>query len=263
VRRSTRTSSTNSGPGSFSSPSPKKRPFRLAATACTALLLGLPAWTRPGPSYERELLDGGTFTLYQGGTRIGEEHFIIQSERTGTELVYRAGAELNLKLDNQTVRISVALEALGSKCRPRRYEAKINGGEATTIVGTLVRDRIRLDVQSPRGDEMREFLLRGRSAIVDKGIVHHHFFIWKLLEGNPSTTATVVVPRENRQHNVTIEDRGEEPVQIDGHELLLKHVAMIDESGATHHLWLDGDRVMQVHIPEEQFLAVRTASRAQ
>jgi hypothetical protein len=205
------------------------------------------------------VVDAGTFTLYLKGVRIGEERFVIRQELGGSGgPVFRAGAELNLKLDGRTQRIGVALETLGSECRPHRYEAEINGSEATTIVGTLVRDRIRLDVRSPQGAEMKEFLLHGRVAILERHIAHHHFFAWKLLAGNPSVEATVIVPRDRSQELVRIEDWGEEPVQIDDRELILRHVAIIAETGSSHHVWLDGDRVMRVDVPQDEFLAIRS-----
>ncbi len=204
------------------------------------------------------MVDGGTFTLYLQGVRIGEERFVIRRELAAAAgPVYRAMAELNLKRGGRTQRIGVALEVLGDECRPRRYEAEINGSEATTIVGVWVRDRIRLDVRSPQGDEMKEFLLRGRTAVLERQIAHHHFFVWKLLDGNPSIDATVLIPRDRRQTQVRIEDLGEEPVQVDGRELVLRHIAIVAETGQSHHVWLDGDRVIRVLVPHDEFEAIR------
>ena len=211
-----------------------------------------------------EVTDGGTFTLYLQGVRIGEERFVIRRELGGTSRpVYRAQAELNIKLDNGTQRIGVALETLGSEYRPRRYEAEISGREATTIVGTLIRDRIRLDVRSPRGDEMKEFLLRDRTAILEKHVAHQYFFAWRLLGGNRAVQATVLIPRDQSQQSVTIEDWGEEPVQIDDRELVLRHIAIGGEAGASRHVWLDGDKVMRVVVPETEFEARRLISNGQ
>jgi len=211
-----------------------------------------------------DVVDGGTFTLKLQGVRIGEERFVIRREQaTSAGPVYRAMAELNLKLEGRTQRIGVALEVLGDDCRPRRYEAEINGAEATTIVGVVVRDRIRLEVRSPRGDEMKEFLLRGRSAVLERRIAHHYFFVWKLLAGNPSVDATVLTPRDRHHTPVRIEDLGEEPVRIDDRELVLRHIAIVAETGQSHHVWLDGDRVIRVLVPHDEFEAVRLFSADQ
>jgi hypothetical protein len=215
--------------------------------------------TYPVPEAEPEVVDAGTFTLYSQGARIGEERFVIRKEAAGGgDPIYRAGAELHLKLKGSTMRIGVALEALGSTCLPRRYEAEVNGNEAKSIVGTLVGDRIRLDVRSPSGDEMTEFLLRGKAAILDKYIAHHYFFAWKLLGGNPSTEATVLIPWEKAQLTATIEDLGPELVQLAGAEIELRHITVTAEGRPARHAWLDGERVMKVEVPEEEFTAERS-----
>jgi hypothetical protein len=156
------------------------------------------------------------------------------------------------------MRVSVALEALGPRCRPLRYQAEINGSTATTIVGTLSRDRIRLDVRSPSGDEMKEFLVPGDVALLDKYVAHHYFFVGKLLAGASAVEASVIVPRDRNQEAVRIVDQGEEPVTIGSAELELRHITIVSQTGATHRVWLDGERVMKVEIPEYEFLAVRS-----
>ena len=56
---------------------------------------------------------------------------------------------------------------------------------------------------------------------------------------------------------VRIEDLGEEPVQVDGRELVLRHIAIVAETGQSHHVWLDGDRVIRVLVPHDEFEAIR------
>jgi hypothetical protein len=206
------------------------------------------------------VLDAGVFALYLRGARIGEERFLIREAASGGTgpAVYRTGATLNLKVDGRTRRISVALETVGTDGRPRRYEAEFNGPAATSIKGELVRDRIRFDIRSPEGEVMKEFLLRGRVAIVERRIAHHHFFVWKLLAGRPKATATILVPSAGVAERVTIEDMGDEPVRIGEEELTLRHLRMTAESGRVHHIWMDGRRVMKVEVPEDEFVAIRT-----
>ncbi len=207
------------------------------------------------------MVDNGTFTLYLEGARIGEERFIIRRERVGSAgFVFRAGAEINLKLDGSTMRVTVALETVGPSCRPLRYRAEVNGSAATTVVGTLSRDRIRLDVRSPRGDEMKEFLVPGAVALLDKYVAHHYFFANKLLADEPSVEVSIIVPRDRNQEAVRIVDQGVELVSIGSAELQLRHITIDSQSGATHHAWLDGDRVMKVEVPEQGFRAVRSGN---
>lgn len=204
-------------------------------------------------------VDSGTFTLYLNGARIGEELFLIHRESAGSAgFMFRAGAQLNLKLDGSTMRVSVALETVGPSYRPLRYEAEINGSGATTIIGTLSRDRIRLDVRSPRGAQMKEFLVTDRVALLDKYVAHHYFFTAKLLAGERSVEASVIVPRDRNQLSVRIVDQGIETVTIGSSELDLRHIRIVSQTGAIHDVWMDGDKVMKVEVPDIAFLAVRS-----
>jgi hypothetical protein len=213
------------------------------------------------PASEPEVLDSGSFTLFLGGARIGEERFVIRTEPAGSGgLLYRAGAELNLKIDGETMRVAVGLEVLGAGCHIRGYEAEINGNRATSIILALVRDRIRLNVRSPRGDEMTEFLHHDRTVILDTQIAHQHFFAWRLLGGNRTVNATVMVPRERRQYSARIEDRGSETVRLNDANRELRHISITTENRKTHHVWLDGDRIMKVEVPEDEFVAVRSSN---
>lgn len=224
-----------------------------------ALLFALAAAPRPTAPVQQQVHDSGTFTLFLNDARIGEERFVIREERAGTAgHIYRAGAELNLKLDGRTMRESVALETVGARCRPRRYELLVDGSEGTSITGRFVRERIRLDIRSPRGDEMKEFLVRGQAAILETHIAHHYFFASKALGTAASSELVLIVPRRKLQQHATIVDRGMEAVQIGEREVQLHHLAITTDTRTEHHIWLDGDRLMRVEVPEEGFLAVRS-----
>ncbi len=224
-----------------------------------ALLCALAAAPRPTAPVQQQVYDSGTFTLFLNDARIGEERFVIREERAGTAgPIYRAGAELNLKLDGRTMRVSVALETVGARCRPRRYELQVNGPEVTSITGRLVRERMRLDIRSPRGDEMKEFLVRGQAAILERHIAHLYFFASKVLGNAASGELVLIVPQHRLQQQATMENRGMETVRIGERELQLRHLAITSDTRTVHHIWLDGDRVMRVEVPEEGFLAVRS-----
>lgn len=234
-----------------------RSPLYLAA----ALLL--PAAIEPVPAGEPEVLDSGTFTLFQNGARIGEERFVIRAEQAGgAGQLYRAGARIDLKIDGETMRVAVGLEVMGDEAHLRKYEAEVNGNRATNIVLALARDRIRLNVRSPSGDEMTEFLHHERTVILDMilktHIAHQHFFAWKLLGGKKSSDATVMIPMEKQQYPARIDDRGTESVRLHDADIELRHITISTRNGRTHHVWLNGDKVMKVEVPEDGFTAVRS-----
>jgi hypothetical protein len=240
-----------------------RRPRRAlrAATLPIALLAAAPHAT----PRQSEVIDGGAFTLYQRGTRIGEERFVVRADQAGADgPLYRAGAELNLKLDGQTLRASVALEALGPSARPRRYEAELNGSAATSIVATFMRDRVRLESRSPEGQEMKELLVRDAKALIlDRYVAHHYFFVAEVLGDSSSATAAALLPQEHEVESVTIEDGGPETVRLGDRELTLRHLTVRPASGLSRHVWLDGRRVIKVEVPAEEFVALRTGSGSQ
>lgn len=209
------------------------------------------------------VVDQGTFTHLMGGTRIGEERFIIREERAGSGgSLFVAGAELNRKVDGEASRIRVALEVIGRYALPRRYEADINDSDASTIVAVLVRDRLRLNVSSSEGQDMRQFLVAGRAVILDSHIAHQYFFLTRLLGANPTAEVTVFVPQEQKQMKVKVEDQGESEVTIEGRSYLLRHLTVSASEMATHHAWLYGDRVIRVEIPDDEWLATRADVKA-
>lgn len=228
-----------------------------------AAALLLLAAIQPVPAGEPEVLDSGTFTLFQNGARIGEERFVIRAEQAGgAGQLYRAGARIDLKFDGATMRVAVGLEVMGDEAHLRKYEAEINGNRATSIVLALARDRIRLNVRSPNGDEMTELLHHERTFILDRiqntHIAHQHFFAWKLLGGEKSSDATVMIPMEKKQYPARIDDRGMESVRLHDAAIQLRHIAIATRNGRTHHVWLDGDKVMKVEVLEDGFTAVRS-----
>ncbi len=232
---------------------------RLTAICPALLALIAAAVVRPAPAAGQQLVDRGTFTLYLRGAPIGEERFIIREERVGSsDTRYLAGGELNLKVDGRTTRMSVGLEALGPLARPRRYEAEINGQEATKIVGTLRRDRMRLEMRSPTGDEMKELLVRGKAAILERYVAHLYYFAWRQLGGERSAQVQVIAPQERVQQLATINDLGSEVVRINQRDLQLRHISIVAETGKTHHVWLDGNRVMKIELPADAFVAIRS-----
>jgi hypothetical protein len=213
------------------------------------------------PSPVTDVVDSGTFTLYLRGERVGEERFVIREDRGGDAgPIYRSRAQVNLKLENRTVRINVGFEGIGANSRLRRYEAEINGGETTTIVAETRADRIRLSVRSRGGDEMKEFLVRGPTTVLDLNIAHHYFFALKLLEASGSGRAYVLTPRQRTNEQVTLQDRGSEVTQFAGQRMELRHVTLTTESGSVHHIWARDDKVMKVEVPDLQFRAERSGS---
>ena len=193
------------------------------------------------------------------GARVGEERFTIREERTGGEgTLLFAGAEVNRKIDGETSRIRVALEAIGTRPLPSRYEVAINGSDARTIVAVLVRDRLRLNVRSSEGHEMRQFLVQGSVTILDRHMAHQYFFASRVLGEEETAETTVFVPQDQSQAPAVIRDLGFEDVAIEGEIYRLRHLAISTDEIGARHAWLDGETVVRVEVPKEEWSAVRS-----
>ena len=246
-------------------PTPSQRPTRLIPAIHGAILLpillvgaNLSGALADGPA----IIDSGTFTHYLRGARVGEERFVISEERTGQGAsLQRAGAELNLKRGGEISRIRSALEIVGPGVLPRRYEVAISGPGQTTIVAAIVRDRLRLNVQSPEGQEMRQFLISPRSMILDEGMAHHYYFAARMLGNHASVDGTFFVPRRRAERKGTIRDLGEETTLVAGESYRLRHLVIRYAEHPENHVWLTGQRIIRVEIPEERWIAERTDAK--
>ncbi len=229
------------------------------AATLAGLVFATAAVPTPSPALGQETIDRGTFSLSRKGVPIGEEKFLIRQDPAGDAgPLYRSAAELNLKIEGSAMRVIVELETIGPRYIPRRYRAELSGPHAVSIAVALQRDRLRLDVRSQGGEEMREFLARDALAILDQNVAHHYFFLAKVLGERRSRQASIVIPQTRSQHRVTIEDRGEESVRIDQRQLTLRHLVASVPGGAIHHIWLQGDKVIRVEVPDLEFVAIRT-----
>lgn len=229
--------------------------IRLALVAAAAVPLAFGSSRAGG----LDVVDSGSFTIYLNGERVGEERFMIRADRGGdVGPIYRTRGQLNLKLENRTMRIAVAFEGIGARCRLRRYEVEINGSVATKIVAEGRGERIQLQVRSPGGEERKEFLFQDHTAVLDLHIAHHYFFALKVLGEGTRTPAQVLVPRQRSQEKATIEARGTATVQVSGRPMQLRHIAVTVADGTVHHIYARGDRVMKVEVPSLQFVAERS-----
>ncbi|UCF20597.1 MAG: hypothetical protein JSU87_04080 [Gemmatimonadota bacterium] len=236
----------------------------LSVAALVSLSLAAVAGTRLLADRGTDMIDSGNFTLFQGGVRIGEERFVIHSDRAGDAgPIFRARADLSLKLEGQTMRVNVALEALGTACRPRRYEAKVDGPDAMSVVTTFAGNRMTHEFRTSAGYEREEALVRGKAVILDRNIAHHYFFAGRLADCETSGVVNVIVPRDRYLEQARIVDRGVDSQTVEGRALELHHLEIISSSGTSRHVWLDGDRVIKIEVPEEGFMAVRSRTATQ
>lgn len=205
----------------------------------------------------QEVIDRGAFRLYRQDRVVGEERFVIRSERAGEAAVTKAIGTVTLELDGRTVQISMALEASGAELDPTGYQVETTDGDRRRIAGVVQRGRFLARILSPRGEQLKEYVVSEGALILDENIAHHHYFL-ALRAARGIGRVPIIVPQENRQIFAQVEVAGVESTDVAGRSMQLTHIILRPQGGPVRHVWADDRyRVMKVEIPDAQFRAIR------
>lgn len=211
----------------------------------------------PRPAAAQEVIDRGTFRLYREGRVIGEERFVIRSERAGETAVIKAIGTVSLERDGETLQISAALEASGPELNPTGYQVETTDGGRRRIAGVVQRGRFLARILSPRGEQLKEYVVSEGALILDEYIAHHHYFL-ALRAARGIGRVPIIVPQQNEQIFAQVEVVGVESTEVGGRTMQLTHIVLRPQNQPVRHVWADDRyRVMKVEIPEAQFRAVR------
>jgi hypothetical protein len=224
--------------------------------AVAVAIMGLAA--EPAPlSAQSGASDSGTFEILINGYPAGTEEFSIEQTGVGENAEVTARGMVNVSLPTGTVELASRLRASGFRADPVAYEITIGGSSPRKIVGQIGDGRFSARITSPSGEQMREYVASSGATILDEGIAHHYYFI---AQRTRSGEVPILIPRENRQTMATVQDSGEEMVEVAGTTASLYHLVITPSGGDERHVWVDSlNRVIKVQIPDRGYLAVRTA----
>lgn len=229
---------------------------RLGAGAAVAA--GLAGATAAGPSPASaqavQELDAGTYEIRVGEGRVGTESFAIRREGSAVKAVGRITREGEASGPRgMEVRLQTNLDF-----RPNAYGMRAQGGAVTDVTGIWEGDRLRLHVTSAEGERWKEFLTRGAVAVLERGVAHHYYVLFRHLPSDPSgSRVSVIVPSRHEQVTATVSGGASEPVDIGGDRVSARRYE-VDVDGARGAVWLDDDgRVLRVSFPGENRVAVR------
>lgn len=221
------------------------------------LILAVAAAWPAQPAAPQEVIDRGTFRLYRGDRAVGEERFVIRSERAGDQRVLKAIGSVTLESDGATLQISAALEVSGPDLHPTGYQVETTDGGRSRIAGVVQRGRFLARIVSPRGEQLKEYVVSEGALILDQNLAHHHYFL-TLRAARGIGRVPIIVPQENRQILAQVEVRGVETTELWGRPQQLTHIVLRPQGEPARHIWADDRyRVMKVEIPERGFRAVR------
>lgn len=222
------------------------------------LLVLLSTWT--GTAVAQNItLDEGSFRITIAGRDVGSESFSIRQSGPDANPAINARGNVTIDSAGTAEELRSALQLTGPALQPTAYNLRIVGerGEEQ-IAGRIVAGRFIAKILSPTGEELREYLASERAVLIDRGIIHHYYFLARRMEGD-SLRVPVIIPRQGRQIAATVRRAGEEEVIIGGRRTMARRLVVTPTEGNEVHLWVDDrSRVLRLEVPALRFDARRS-----
>ncbi len=198
-------------------------------------------------------LDEGAFTISRNGSAVGRESFTIRSSPGGASgSVVQARA--TVAYDDRRLTPVLKSDSIGS---PTEYQLEVRAGANASEVlkGVIRRGRFSATMQTPRGENLKEYVVSEGALVLDEDVFHQYYF---LARGNRSGSVPVVVPHRNVQVVMRIEERGSSTLSIGGQSIQARAFVLIEPAGANREIWVDAQgRVLKVAIPSRGITAIR------
>jgi hypothetical protein len=219
---------------------------RYLAAIALAWVSGLPAGAQV------VTLDEGTFTISRNGTSVGREAFSIRSTPgIGGPVVH---ARATVSYDDRRLTPFLKSDSLGT---PTDYQLEVRVGPnaSEVLTGVIRRGRFSATTQTPRGENLKEYVVSEGALILDEDVFHQYYF---LARGARAGSVPVVVPHRNVQVVMRIEERGATTISIGGQSIAARHLALVEPGGANREIWVDRQgRVLKVTIATRGITAIR------
>jgi hypothetical protein len=202
--------------------------------------------------------DAGSFTISRSGIAVGREEFTIQASVSGVDTLFIAQATISLDSLRLLPALRLRTDEHGA---PSQYQIEVRTG-ATTIEflkGQLARGRFSEQVQTPRGESVRELVASPGAQLLDDDVFHQYFF---LARERHRGQVPIIIPRRsaegrNAQVVMRVEESGRESVTVGGRSLAARHLTL-RASDEQRDVWVDdAGRVLRVELPKEGLVAVR------
>lgn len=198
------------------------------------------------------VVDEGSFTITQNGTRIGREEFAIRRTPSpgGDVLV----ANATVVYTDRRLSPALQTDAAGA---PLRYQVEVSVGADVQerLQGRVGRGRFSAQLRTPRGESSREYVVADGALILDDDVFHQYYF---LARAGRTGAVPVVVPRRNVQLSMRVNDEGADMVMIGGSRVAATRYAMSDPDGGTRRIWVDAQgRVLKVTLEGRGITATR------
>ena len=206
-------------------------------------------------SAQTTVVDEGSFRLSIRGTPVGTETFAIRRSGTGDAATHVAQGRIALDSGEQT---RALLQVEGPDLRPSAYQIEVTGPEKQSIRGQAAGNRFRATIVSTAGETMREYIASEGAIVLDDGVAHQYFFLAAAApEGG---RVPIIIPRQSRQISATVTTNGTETIRVAGVAVSARRLVVEPAGLARRLVWIDDQgRVLRLEIPDESFIAERTA----
>ncbi len=209
-------------------------------------------------SAQNVTLDEGSFDISVNGQQVGTETFSIR--RIGSGPAASIIARGRVVRENGAQEIGTSLQLQGNPPRPTAYEIVVQGDAAQRILARADGDRFTVRFISPEGERMREYLIRGRVALLDDGIAHQYYFLRALMGSSSSADLTLIIPRRSLQTSAHIQVQGQDSIRVGNRTIAATEYTLQPTGAGQQQFWTDSQgRILRVSIPDRSFIAQRTA----
>lgn len=197
-------------------------------------------------------LDRGSFSISVNGQRVGREDFTISGTPGASGMEYLSKATVTW--GDRRLTPSLWSDSSGA---PSRYRVEVKGtsGSVERWMGSISRGRVSAQINTPRGEADREYVVADGAVMLDDDVFHQYYFVALRANG---ATVPIVVPRRNTQMVLRVSNAGNERVSIGGTSIEARHLQFTEPSGVVREVWVDSaGRVLKVAIPSRGIVALR------
>lgn len=149
---------------------------------------------------------------------------------------------------------------LSDHFEPLTYKWEQQGANASRLEIDFQKSPARASYRTVTGEEdLREFEFPKTLVVLDESVIHHYQVAANLyrLAGGRKQTFTAFIPQAALPGSLTIEDRGQESIEVQGREARLRHLVVTGELRVID-VWVNDDYHLQrLSISEAQLEAVR------
>lgn len=201
------------------------------------------------------IVESGVFIVRRGDSTVAREDFEIHRGRTGGDgLTIRTSSRFGSTPGGGQV---AGVIELAENAQPVMAQFDVTGPQARRTLATIGQRRITVRAVSPgtasagETESFAEYRLE-RPVVL---LVDSLFAIYAV-RPQPDRPQHGLTTDGDFRAQVVVQDRGFEPVSIEGRAMRLRHVTVTAE-GFEVHLWYEGDSLQRASVPHRGLTATR------